>query len=222
MSKSNKLIRNLIAVLAVPLLIILVFCVKAAYENRCHFINCAPASWNEIRDIALAQAGDNFRIQYISAHPAAWNNFTETGPGFLDLTVTYVSLKPDDSNTNSGKYSQKYVEFDDRSLLVKIRTGNSWSNGYPSNISKESQERLSKVTIHPRDAFRTTWKLAETALSHPPNNELTSALLVFDDKIKERFGCESIWVVNYIYNDASMTFRVDAQTGQVISTEKTP
>jgi hypothetical protein len=222
MSKSNKLIRNLVTVWAFPLLIILVLCIKAAYENRCHFINCVPASWNEIRNMAFVQADENFRIEYISARPAAWNNFTETGPAFLDLTITYVSLKPDDSKTNSELYPLKYVEFDDRSLLLKTKTGFSWSNGYPSDISKESQERLSKVTIHPRDAFRMTWGLAKTALRHSPDPNLTSAMLIFDDKIRTVHGCESVWAIFYIYNKTSVTFYIDAQTGQVISTEKEP
>lgn len=209
----NSKFRNRFAPIFIVVFITAVFS-KFVYENRCHFINCPPASWTNILDIAFAKSGTDFRIQTIWASPSRWNRYTENGPTFIDIHISYISPKIEPSRVDEEiNHPIKDIEFDDRNLVFDIRTGNSWTNIVPP---EDRQEKLKRVFIHPRDAFYITWTLAETESRLSPDNASALAILKFDER-----GHESMWSVSYYYDDiVSVTFFIDAQTAQIISVEK--
>ena len=212
----NSKFRNRIASIFIVIFIIFTFAKFAqfVYENKCHFIKCPPASWTQILDTAFSESGTGFRIQTIWASPSRWNRYTENGPTFVDIHIAYTSLKKEPSRVDEEtNHPTKDIEFDDQNLVFDIRTGNSWTNFVPP---EDRQEKLLRVSIHPRDAFYATWALAEKESGLSPNNASVLAILNFDE-----FGRESIWCVSYYYDDiASLTFYIDTQTAQIISVEK--
>jgi hypothetical protein len=210
--------------------ILLFFVLRANFieEYRCYFTDCPPTSWKEIRDVAFTQAGNDFRIASISAFPPQGliHKITETEPAFINISISYISIK--ESASNGIGYSEKRLWFDDRSLFL---TDDHYSSDYRSEPPPSTlvTERIKRVTVSPREAYRVTWKLAERLLSHPVNasNEI-SARLLFDDATKRKFGRESVWAVEY-HNESSNgvvytggIVYVDAQTGKVILSEITP
>lgn len=217
MSDKSKLINN-ISWFFLVVFFTAIFA-KFAYENRCHIIGCSPASWEKILDLAFAHSGSDFRIEYISAQPPHFgNSYSEVGPAFIDIDVSYISLKTDDSIADKKiNHPVKHLEFDDQTLMSSSRTGGQWANYVPP---EDSQEKLKRVTIHPRDAFRITWTLAEKDSSLPAKNAHVSALLGFYN-LADKFGCESMWAVSYLYDHVALTYYINAQTGQIISSEKT-
>ena len=209
----NSKFRNRFASFFIIVFIIAAFA-KFVYENKCHFINCPPASWMQILDTAFSKSGTDFRIHTIWASPSRWNRYTENGPTFIDIHIAYTSLKIESSRVDDEtNHPTKHIKFDDRNLVFDIRTGNSWANSIPP---EDRQEKLQRVSVHPRDAFYATWSLAEKESGLPPNNASVLAILNFDER-----GRESIWYVSYYYDDiVDLTFYIDAQTAQIISVEK--
>jgi hypothetical protein len=199
-------------------IVIIVFAIasfaKFIYENRCHLLDCTPASWTQILNMAFAKSGADFRIQTIWATPSRWNRYTENGPTFIDIHVAYISPKADPSRINKEtNHPTKDIEFDNQNLVFDIRTGNSWTDFVPP---EDRQEILQRVSVHPRDAFYATWALAIKESGLPPNPNGVIAILNFDEH-----GYESVWYVSYYYdNKVSLTFYVDTQTAQIISVEK--
>ncbi len=217
MTHNTKFI-NIIFLFSKIVVLAMVF-IKPAYENRCHILDCPPASWETIQEMAFGQTGNDFRIKYISARPSRWNSYAEMGPDFIEIDVTYISLNTDKSSHQEEiNHPIKYLTFDDQNLIAKTRTGSSWYNRIPSS---DSQEKLKRVTVSPRDAFRITWTLAYKETSFSANKANVSALLLFDN-INEKYGCESIWKVSYYYDDLRYTldYYINAQTGQIITFEK--
>jgi hypothetical protein len=204
--------RNIFPLIFIFVFITVIFA-KFVYENRCHFINCSPASWDQILKMAFAQAETDFRIQSIWARPSRWNRYTENGPAFIDITISYISPNIDSSRADEEtNHPTKNIEFDDQNLITDIRTGNSWANFVPP---EDRQEKLRRVSVHPRDAFRTTWTLAKKESGLSPDNASVLAILSFDER-----GYESIWSVYYHYDTLTITFYINAQTAQIISVEK--
>jgi hypothetical protein len=190
--------------------------IKPAYENRCHILNCPAASWKTILDMAFAQTGNDFRIDYINAHPSEWNNYTEAGPDFIEINVSYISLNTDKSSPKEEiNHPMKFFRFNDQSLITDTSTGNAWSGRVPS---KDSQEKLKRTIVTPRDVFRITWTLAYNESSLSAQN--VNAFLLFDN-INEEYGCESIWKVFYDYDEYMLVYYINAQTAQIIAHEKT-
>jgi hypothetical protein len=203
----------------ISLLFISIFCLVFAYWNRCYVVSCSPASWKKIVEIAFAHSGTDFRIDYISARPSHfWNSYTEAGPAFIDIDVKYISLQIDGSiiNENNINHPVKHLEFNDFNLITMTRTGSSWANYVPP---EDGQEKLKRVTVHPRDAFRMTWSLAEKDSALPAKSAHVSALLSFN-RVAKKFRCESIWAIFYYYDHIALTYYIDAQTGEIISSEK--
>jgi hypothetical protein len=214
MTRKPKLINTLSLVFT--FVFITVIFILLAYENKCHILSCSPASWEKILDTALAQSGKDFRVSSISIHPSWRSSYTENGPTVVAITVMCVSLHADSSQTNgiAGKIANhplKWLILDDQDLIT-IVSRNGWTSDVPP---EDRQEKLQRVIVSPHDAFRTTWGLAkkESGLSSDDIGAL--AVLSFDTR-----GYESIWEVSYVYDKTVLTFYVNAQTGQVISTEK--
>ena len=209
----NSKLRNRFVSIIIIVLITTVFA-KFVNENKCHFINCHPASWAQILDTAFTKSGPDFRIQTIWATPSKWNRYTENGPTFIDINIAYTSLKIEPSRVDEeSNHPTKVIEFDDRNLVFDIRTGNSWTNFVPP---EDRQEKLQRVSVHPRDAFYATWALATKESGLPPNPNGVIAILNFDEH-----GHESVWYVSYYYdNKVFLIFYVDTQTAQIISVEK--
>mgnify|MGYP003455236901 CR=1 FL=1 len=193
--------------------------VQFTYENKCYVIECSPASWKEILDTAFAQAGNNFRINSIYASPQ-WSSDPEAEPEFVSIHVMYISIASDPSIVGEEtNHPVKSFEFDDRNLKTIIqKEGGGWANFVPS---KDSQDKLKKVTVHPRDAFRVTWTLAKNESSISLENANIIAQLVIDETsllfydIKKNGG-EPIWIVSYNNDKIDLTYHVNAQTSQVI------
>ena len=217
MTDKSKLI-NYISLFFVVVFFTAIFA-KFAYENRCHIISCSPASWERILNLTFAHSGSDFRVDYISAQPSRFgNSYSEAGPAFIDIDVSYISLKTDNSATDKKiNHPVKHLEFDDQTLISSSRTGGQWANYVPP---EDGREKLKRVTVHPRDAFRMTWMLAEKDSSLPATNAHVLALLGFNN-LADKFGCESIWAVSYLYDHVALTYYINAQTGQIISSEKT-
>jgi len=183
------------------------------YANRCHFIDCSPASWEQILDLAFAQEGNEYKVQSFSAEPSSWNRYTENGPTFVEIGISYISLNIDSARINeAANHPMKHLELDDQTLVFDTRTGNSWTSMIPQ---EDRQDKLRRVLLHPRDAFHATWALAEkeSGLSAETANVL--AILQFDAR-----GYESLWAVTYHYDKLALTFYVDARTAQIIAVEK--
>ena len=193
------------------------------YKNRCHLTDCSPASWEAIRDIAFSQAGDDFVIGQIMARPVGTNqnDYTDIGPSFIDIEIDYASIKPYTSY-NEISYQHKSIRFDDQTLIISSRSSG-WYRFLPS---QESQEILKKVTVHPRDAFRVTWQLAQEKVVFDPTNSRIAAVLRFDCG-NQSYECKPIWEVYYyrgagpVY-EAGAVYVVDAQTGEIVSIDKAP
>jgi hypothetical protein len=190
------------------------------YENRCYVLKCSPVSWKEILDTTFAQAGNNFRIDGIYASPQ-WSSDTEAEPEFVSIHVMYVSLESDPSRAGEEtNHPVKYFEFDDRNLKTIIQTegGGGWAGNVPT---EDSQDKLRKVTVPPRDAFRVTWILAKNESSMSLESSYVVAQLVFDetlllfDDIKKNGG-DPTWIVSYDNDEIGLTYHVNAQTSQVI------
>jgi hypothetical protein len=192
------------------------------YQNRCYVISCEPASWEKILDIALAQTGDDSRIDMITARPPKENHYSELGPTFINISISYVSLKQDYKVDEKINHPVKDVEFDDISLIKTTRNPASWRNYFPSETS---QEILKRVTVHPRKTFELTWMLAEKEASLPAEKADVSTILHFNqfkptDKNYEQCRCESMWSVTYIYDKVIITYFINAQTAQIASIDK--
>ncbi len=203
----------------ISLLFISIFCIVFVYWNRCYVISCSPASWEKILEIAFAHSGSDFRIDYISARPSHfWNSYTEAGPTFIDIDVSYISLEIDDTriDEHNTNHPIKRLEFNDFNLITRTHTGSSWANYVPP---EDGQEKLKRVTVHPRDAYQLTWNLAKEETSISAENAIASAILVFN-VVDEKYGCESIWAVQYQYDTIVLTYHINAQTSQIISVEK--
>jgi hypothetical protein len=192
--------------------------IKFAYQTRCSIFVCSPASWEEILNMALIKAGNNYRIDSIEASPSRRNSYTETGPSFLDIEIVYVSSQKDNYNSDGINYPVKFLRFDDRNMWASIQSENEWhSNHVPS---ADSQEIIKRVRVHPRDAISTTWLLARKATLLPSESATVSAHLQVEE-IRKEDGCESVWVVSYYYNmmqpiDLVLIYHVNAQSGQVV------
>ena len=198
-----------------------------AFENRCYIITCSPASWEKILDKAFAQAEKNFRIDSIIAFPTKGSKYTEEGPESLTIYVGYVSTESDPTRKESDhpeiNYPLAYFTFDDRTLkAVTSVTREGWGNYFRS---EDSQEKLKKITVTPRNAIRITWTLAKKHESLMPiENSIIYADLIFDDFYIPFFddmrenGGEPMWIVSYNNKKIGLVYHVNALTGQIIFT----
>jgi hypothetical protein len=204
----------LLACLVFPIVAISLFArSQTPIVSWCQFFYCAPASWETTQDIIFAQVDPGFQIASVEATPSGGETLTGTEPNLVNLHITYTSLMADPIDTT--KYTVKYLTFDDRSLKTnlsspEISQGWSWVKP-PSSLVVE---RVRRVKISPREAYRVTWELAKAQLL----KEARLAELLFDDVIPKSLNCESVWAVHYV--DAAYQkeriFYVDAQTGKFL------
>lgn len=218
--KSKKALFILIAIICSYLVIaqlVGLFSSKKVYQitplifNKCFVLDCPPASWETILDIAFSYAEDNYQVDLINVLPTYEGRFTEVGPEFLTIIISYISHSPDESTENPIDHSMKYVLFEDRSQSIEVQIGGFWTS---MTRSEEYQKKISEVKIHPRDVFEATWILAMEEISLSPENAKVSALLLIPNRV-EQYGCDSIWLVDYTYYDVYLQYVVDAITGDV-------
>ncbi len=209
-TKQTKLISALVTTL-------ILFFVASwyVYQNRCHFISCTYASWETIQAIVFAQANDDTRIDHVIARPSKWNNYSESGPAFIDIDIGYWTKLADGTGAGDMTYRLESIQFDDKTLATQHYLAGSLTSEPPS---LESQEILKRVKLHPRDAFVITWKLAQNELQLDPKSlTIVASLLTFDEANNDAH--ESIW---HIFYGDKLDYYVDAQTGEIISTQKWP
>jgi hypothetical protein len=208
-TKQAKIISVLVGALT------LVFAISwYIYPNRCHFMSCTYASWETIQAIVFAQTDNDPRIDYVIARPSKWNSYSASGPTFIDIDIGYWTKLADGTGVGDMTYRLESIQFDDKILDTHHFLAGSLTSEPPT---LESQQILKRVKLHPRDAFGATWKLAQNELQLDPKSlTVIASLLTFDGATD---GHESIW---HIFYGDKLDYYVDAQTGEIISTQKWP
>ncbi len=82
---------------------------------KCFAIDCPPASWETVLEIAYSNTEGNYRIGIINVLPTYEGRFTDVGPEFITYSISYVSINPDIPPDNPILYSMKYINFEDKS-----------------------------------------------------------------------------------------------------------
>ncbi|HEU4325566.1 MAG TPA: hypothetical protein VFS21_20670, partial [Roseiflexaceae bacterium] len=198
---------RLLAPIAAAVVLVALFA-PTIYANRCRITPCQPASWDEIYQIIETQTGKTHRVGAIWVRPSPSSTFTSTGPEELQLQVDLVASQPDPRE--AGAYAFQVFEFDDRQRSIR------WSNlrgRVETALSPELQHRLSRVRIGPRDVYRMTMEQARKESGEMFMPHLSSLSLSIDERTREMFGVESVWLTYYPNQSSFVVYVVDAQTG---------
>jgi hypothetical protein len=189
----------------------------SVYHGRCQLMLCQPATWTEVLQLVqthAAQAGPNYQVGMIRANPAFRSDLTADGPSHITIRIDLISSQPE--LPERWMYTQQTIEFEDRQQWVR-RTGRYGTSEQPS---LESQQRLNRIRISPRDVYRITWQAAQRELSTSISLTYSSMNLYTDGLPQERFGVESAWVISYHDDKEHLTYWIDAQTGEIVEQTK--
>jgi hypothetical protein len=200
------------------LVVLLGMLMFVGYRGRCKVLTCQPATWSAIYEIAqtqAAKAGPSYRVGLVQAEPSFHTNLTAEGPYDITIRIKLISAQPDAQE--DGLYPEQTIEFTDRDQWISWWNNRQWTGELPL---LESQQRLTRVRIDPREVYRRTWALAQRELSSAIQLGAASMDLYTDESMQVRFGVESAWAISY-YDDVDyLIYWIDAQTGTLIQQTK--
>lgn len=191
-------------------------CAGVAAE-RCHFVACQPLTWPELRALArqqAASAGAGYEVEAIMASPIFPTAMTESGPYDIEFTVFVGNSR--ESTIAPGSYGTKTFEVLDRSRSIRWRDG---EGGSSESVPADAADRLQRVQIGPRDAYRITWPEAQREMQV---SQILSAHMRFsvNDWEKGLHGADLTWQVSYVDDAIEMTYWVDAETGKIVDSKR--